>query len=149
MSDPIIPNCAITLYFFESEDRFSYVGTNSSLGWQVQPDGSIHPPSSSRVIQFSLNDYPARILFGAFQIAVNPQDFPSDSTHWPPLPPQVTVVSPTPYPPPQNDATLAGPLIFDFGGQVTRLSYRLAVVVESDPTVLHWDEPKIYDDGSQ
>jgi hypothetical protein len=148
MSTPS-PTCAIVLQFYEDDGRFSYYCAASSRGWQVQPNGSIHPPSRSRIVQFSLQGFPSSAVFAGFQAASSPGDLPPQSIHWPPLPDGVTVLSPTPYPP-ANDTTLVGPLVFDLGDQAQRVFYRLAVVVESDPEqALHWDDPKIYDDGSE
>ncbi len=157
MSDPIvIPNCAITLHFYEGSSRFSYSCTSSSHGWQVQPDGSIHPPSKSRIVQITLNGFPTGdVSFAGFQIA-STDDF--QGPNWTPTSDLtalgVAVSTPDGYPSnPSGTQTTSGPLTIDFGAPplqsppVSRLFYRLAVVVGSG-SVLHWDEPKVYDDGT-
>ena len=148
MSDPS-PNCAIVLQFYEDDGRFSYYCAASSRGWQVQPNGSIHPPSRSRIIQINLQGFPNPAVFGGFQAASSPAGFPPESTHWPALPEGVTIIQPTAYPP-ANDETRSGPLVLNLGDQPQRLFFRVAVVVVGDSEqVLHWDDPKIYDDGSE
>ncbi len=150
MSDPILPNCAVTVHFDETVARFSFCCGFSSTGWQVGADGSIFPPSPHRVIQFTTAGFPDSTRFGGFQVAESPDGFPAKDIHWPPLPPHVTAISPTPYPPADNDATF-DKLVFDFEDHQThtrpRYFYRLAVT--DGDGILHWDDPRIYNDGSE
>lgn len=146
MSDPI-PNCAVTLHFFEDRSHFSYTCTNSSRGWQVLPDGSIHPPPKSRVVQIRLIGIPnAAVELAGLQFA-STETFQGPA--WTPTSEldtlEITVSTPDGYPPTNQTA---GPLTIDFTKLTagTRLFYRLAVA--GSDGVLHWDDPKIYDDGS-
>ncbi len=146
MSEVTNPNCAIVVHYYEADDRFSYFCSACSRGWQVQPDGSIHPPSTSRVIQFSVKGFPSAIVFGGFQVASDPSAFPPKTTPWSALPTGLKVASPSSYP--TGNQTTSGPLVFDLEHQATEFFYRLAVV-GIQGGVLHWDEPKIYDNGTQ
>lgn len=56
----------------------------------------------------------------------------------------VEVATPNDYPP--ADGFTAGPLRLTFDNAPCRLFYRLAV---QDRNGVHWEDPKIYDDGSQ
>jgi len=155
----LIPNCAITLHFYTGPVRFSYQCTSSSRGWHVANDGTIYPPPRRRVIRFGISGYPtSEVSFAGFQVA-SADDF-SGAPRWTSVTDLesfgVHAIAPKPYP--SASETIAEPLVFNFGPQPTsstpvvglpspRLFYRLAVVVGNDPT-LHWDDPKIYDDGS-
>jgi hypothetical protein len=148
MSDSI-PNCAVTLHFYEDSARFSYICTNSSRGWQVLSDGSIHPPSKSRIVQIGLRGFPnTDIKFAGLQLT-STDIF--QGANWTPTSEHdrlgVVVSTPDGYPPPNQ--TTAGPLTLNFTGleSNTRLFYRLAVA--GSDGILHWDDPKIYDDGSE
>lgn len=141
MSDPM-PNCVIDVHFDEVEARFSYVCAESSRGWQVDPDGSIFPPIRSRVVQFRLKGDPATKIAG-LQIAEERPGLPP-SNRWHTLPDGVTPISPTPFPPADNEATFTE-LTFNFGDEPW--FYRLAVVVGTSEPI--WDDPKIHDDGTE
>jgi hypothetical protein len=145
-----IPNCAITLYFYEGPPpRFSFFCANSDRGWYVEPDGSIHPPSKSRIVQISLSGFPAGVQFAGLQFAETNSFL--DSSPW--TAPTgleqfgVAVTIPGGTYPPSNDGPTTGPLILTFDTNAdSRLFYRLAVSSENG---LFWHDPKIYDDGSQ
>jgi hypothetical protein len=156
MLDPI-PDCAITLYFYEGKPategnpptppRFSYSCTNSARGWHVEADGSIHPPSKSRIILISLNGFPTSVAFAGLQFSPT-NSFP-DEPHWTAESTLIdfavaVAISDNVYPP--SDGLTNGPLILAFNAPA-RLFYRLAVQDASGSLI--WDDPKIYDDGSQ
>jgi hypothetical protein len=154
MPEFIIPNCAITLTFNEGPARFDYHCTNMSPGWQVRSDGSIHLPSKDRIIQIRLRGFPVQdIRFAGFQISAT-GEFPNDPD-WTPVEELHDlgiqgIHTPHGYPPPHDSSGLQstpGPLTIDFGREDRLLFYRLAVVV-GNSTVPHWDDPKIYDDGT-
>jgi hypothetical protein len=145
MSDPS-PNCTIALSLFDADTvpRFSYHCTGSSSGWQVQSDGSIHPPSKSRIIQIRVG-YPSGALFTGFQLVTNPDNFipPGTEPHWyAETGLEGAILEPFPFPP--SPGTDVQTLTLDLTNvNVTSglLFYQLAVNG-------HWDEPKVYDDGS-
>lgn len=148
MSDPnpsSNPNCTIVLSLFNADTvpRFSYHCTSSSCGWLVQTDGSIHPPSQSRIIQIRVG-YPSQPpYFTGFQLVSNPDHFipPGAEPHWyvePGL--ESAILEPSPFPPLPN--TEVRILTLDLTNVPNGLLfYQLAVNH-------HWDEPKVYDDGS-
>ena len=149
MPETMIPNCAITLHFDEATTSFTYNSTHCSSGWQVQPDGSIHPPSKSRVILIDLSGFPrSDVSFAGLQFSLTGE---FNSPRWTPVNELealgITVETPDGYPP--TDEITAGPvaIIIDPAAPATQLFYRLAVVVGPNG-VLHWDDPKIYDDGT-
>ena len=142
MSDPS-PNCtiAVTVYDLNTTPRFNYCCTGSSSGWQVQRDGSIHPPPKGRIVKFSLR-FPAGSNIMGFQIARNEDQFPArDQVPWNIDPASgIQFVGPGTWPPSSgSDVT---DLMFDFTGAGSLLKYQLCVDE-------NWDEPKIYDDGSE
>lgn len=156
--DLITPNhdCAITLYYQEGDaalgrkSRFYYNCTASAQGWSVQGDGSIHPPSRSRIVRIRLDGYRFQqggnqLWIAGFQLVATPF-FPSDLANWTPRSALdalgVSIVEPADYP---ADTPV---LTFDCTNAGTRLYYRLGIRV-GDSTALDWDDPKIYDDGSQ
>ena len=155
----VIPDCAITLYFYEEKPatagnpatppRFSYYCTNRARGWQVEPDGSIHPPSRSRIIQIGLSGFPVDCGASFAGLQFTSAEFSEESDPWPSAQALaslgVQVATPADSYPPANGTT-AGPLRLTFDDAQRRLFYRLAV---QDRNGLHWDDPKIYDDGSQ
>jgi len=142
MSDSM-PNCVVTVHFAEIGPSFSYTCAFCSSGWQVTAGGTIHPPPTARRIEFRLKGYPQGALFAGFQVASDPQSFPSETTPWA-LSGGVTAPPGSTFP--SGTEQVAGPLVLDFGGQTTALFYRLAVVVgQGVPT---WDDPRIYDDGT-
>lgn len=154
MSDPI-PNCVITLYFYEgnpatnTRSRFSYTCTHSAQGWQVGTDGSIYPPSRARTVQIRLSPFPIN-LTEVPKIAGFQMSFVNDFTGLPTWTPKaelktmgIKMITPAPYPPKKE--TLE-PLTFNFSKESVRVFYRLAVSINGR---LSWDDPKIYDDGSE
>lgn len=158
----ITPNCAITLYFYEDSARFTYSMDLCSEGWRVQPDGGIHPPSRERVVEIALRGYPdSDLSFAGLQIVSDPRSFPPKSEPWTSVDELtklgVAVHSPASYPPPKDAAgnqPTPGPLTLEFGPSPSSepsspaLYYRLAVLL-GGTDCLHWDDPKIYNDGSQ
>ena len=149
-------DCAITLYYHQGDpatdtpSRFYYYCTASSQGWSVQSDGSIHPPSRSRVVRIRLDSFQfqqaeSQVWIAGFQVVSTPF-FPHDLADWTPRKAlealHVQVLEPASYPADTNELT------FDFTRADVRLFYRLAVRV-GDSQELDWDDPKIYDDGSQ
>lgn len=160
MSDPVIPNCVVTVHYFESTASFSYSCASCSTGWQVQANGNIHPPTTGRVIMFTLKGYPTETPFAGLQFASDPGQL-SNMPDWTPITGPsgqpslnglgIGLLSPAPqdYPAPAEPIvieTLSGPLIFDLSKQTGPLFYRLAVIGEEG--LLKWDDPKIYDDGT-
>ena len=140
MSDP---NCTIVLSFFKNlpSSRFWYNCISSSSGWMVHPDGTFVPPSQSRIVQIRLG-HPSGIGFSGFQIVSDPDHFPAPGEK-----PwhiedglQMTVLEPTPFPPPAG--TVVEALTLDFTDSGPLLYYRLAV----DDV---WDDPKIYNDPAE
>jgi hypothetical protein len=161
MPNDFLPNCAITLYFYAGDPKtatppnFSYTCTHSSLGWRVQTNGSIHPPSQSRIVQIRLDAYPVLLerppRFAGFRMGLMsvPQD--DADTYWTPDGElsRLGVRMLTPGYPTKKSTTWEtfGPLTFDLTEARERFVYSLAVSIgESGPV---WDDPKIYDDGSQ
>jgi hypothetical protein len=142
MSDSM-PNCVVTVHFAEFGPSFSYTCAFCSNGWQVTADGTIHPPPKTRRIEFRLKGCPNAASFAGFQVASDPQDFPSESTPWA-LSGGISPPPGTPFP--TGTERVPGPLVLDFGDQATPLFYRLAVVTGQG--VPHWDDPRIYDDGT-
>lgn len=154
------PNCTIALTYFAQtttnpEPRFSYHRTAGSCGWQVQPHGSIVPPSRNRIVQLNVTGYPdsPSAAFTGFQMVAQPEDFPPISDPWTSLQDLsalgVTALNPetlepiTTWPPSPGTHVLA----FDFGtpsgtSSSTRF-YRLAVNGFWDP------DPKVYNDPAQ
>jgi len=107
------------------------------------PDGNILPPSRSRVLQFRPR-YPSGAVLTGFQIVSGSADLlPLESLPWhigEHLGKQIKVIAPNPFPLRQGEAP---DVILDFTGMTSNLlSYRLAVNGI-------WDDPKIYDDGSE
>lgn len=153
-----IPDCAITLYFYEEKPetegspatppRFSYYCTHRARGWHVELDGSIHPPARTRIVQIGLSGFPedCGASFGGLQFSST--GFPEEDDIWSSSQALasfgVEVATPGDYPP--ASGSTAGPLRLTFDSAPRRLFYRLAV---RDRNGLHWDDPKIYDDGSQ
>jgi hypothetical protein len=157
------PNCAITLYYYRGDpaqavsSSFSYYCTDCSQGWNVQTNGSIHPPSKQRIVQIRLDAFPLDELEGPAMFAgfrMNLMDAPlkdASDSYWTPEHElhKLGVKIHTPRYPKKNSKTwkTLGPLLFDMTGAKGRLAYTLAVSVGgSEPD---WDDPKIYDDGSQ
>lgn len=159
------PDCAITLYFdpkdsFNPKDPksydFLYYCTSSSTGWTVQTGGSIHPPSRSRIVEIRLDRHVLvagqSLMFAAFQVGKDvfwQSELPS---HWAPkdeLLRDFGVRMLTPGYPEKGSMTwkTGEPLLFDMTAATDRFFYRLALSTKSGP--LMWDDPKIYDDGSQ
>jgi hypothetical protein len=151
------------LYFTQGDTaagirpRFSYYCAASSPGWTVLTDGSIHPPSRSRVIQIGLdrwlNNGGSTVRFAGFRIGSQPDLLPSPN--WTPQDQLeslgVEVATPEGTYPPPGDTT-PGPLTLTLGTPELppphpRLFYCLAVQVGTGSP--EWDDPKIYDDGSQ
>jgi|GEM_PF-2824143 len=140
------PNCKIHISLFDEHTavpRFAYVCAGSTSGWQVMPDGNILPPSRSRVLQFRPR-YPSGAVLTGFQIVSGSADLlPLESLPWhigEHLGKQIKVIAPNPFPLRQGEAP---DVILDFTGMTSNLlSYRLAVNGI-------WDDPKIYDDGSE
>ncbi len=130
-------NCTIVLTVFDinTNPQFSYCCTASSTGWQVGYGGSIHPPVKKRIVQFRLG-FPSGPTFTGFQIGSINAVFPErDQNPW--------------YVEPESGITLnkdeAGSpptVTVDLTQAAGLLKYQLAV----DGS---WDEPKIYDDGSE
>lgn len=162
-SDDPMPSCVITLYFLKGDraeavpPQFLYFCTNSSQGWHVQTNGSIHPPLRKRVVQIRLNDFeddpenPLRL--SGFQMVAPGQKWPlkdDSGLNWTSRKALkalgVKIVSPRQYPPKASGRV--GLMTFDFTGATKRqILYRLAVSAgDSEPI---WDDPKIYDDGSE
>jgi hypothetical protein len=136
-------NCAIVLSLYDADTtpRFSYHCSSSSSGWLVQTDGSIHPPSRSRTIQIRAG-YPSGARFTGFQLVSEPANFKPRTTDpwWVETGLEGCVKEPDPFPPPSNEALV---LTLDFTDAPSGLLfYQLALDG-------HWDEPKIYDDGSE
>lgn len=154
------PNCAVTLYVYAGDPslavppRFSYYCTNSSLGWHVQTDGSIHPPSKQRIVQIRLDAYPIELerpaRFAGFRLGLMNVAHKTDS-NWTPKDDlrKLGVKVHTPRYPTRKTKTwkTLGPLVFDMTEATDRLAFSLAVSIGSSAPV--WDDPKIYDDGSQ
>lgn len=154
------PNCVITLYYYRGNEpvqppSFTFHCTNRSQGWQVETNGSIFPPSQKRVIQFRLDVFPSDrdkpAKFAGFRIA-NLESFQLTEDNWTSrdILKDLGVEPGDNYPSTADDYRnwrTEGPLIFDLTNAESRLAYCLAVGVEgSEPD---WDDPKIYDDGSQ
>lgn len=139
------PDCDVTLEYYSSPTtRFSYYCNRSSAGWSVQQNGSIHPPSRSRIVRFHTDGYPQPVVFGGFQLVSNPADFPPEASPWH-IEPGLGVTSEPAFPPPSDPADLT----LTFAGAV-RTFYRLAVRDASNPAApLQWDEPRIYNDGDE
>ena len=137
------PNCSIALTFYEiPTPRFSYFATSCDSGWRVQQNGSIHPPSRTKIIRLSVDGYPNSVVFAGFQLAPDLANFPPQSQPWY-IAPGLNV-STEPTFPPTSDPTV---LTLDFTNQTaTRLFYRLAVRTNDPGGLLHWDDPKIYND---
>lgn len=167
MCDPI-PSCAVSVYFYEGSpetvenpatpSRFAYCCTNYASGWHIETDGSIHPPSKDRIVRISLKALPnltsseAKAKFAGLQLSTERLYKPNPAFNWTPeqdLVPGVTVTTPDGYP---ADDMLTiwrttGPLTIDFTKVDKQLYYCLAVAWDGQDE-LHWDDPKIYDDGS-
>ena len=156
----LAPNCAITLYFCVGDPKmnkppgFSYYCTNSSPGWNVQSNGSIHPPSRRRLVQIRLDAYPSErerpAWFAGFRLGLMSVAHKTDS-NWTPKDElaKLGVRALTPRYPTKSSKTwrTLGPLVFDLTEATDRLAFSLAVSVDGgDPC---WDDPRIYDDGSQ
>lgn len=138
-----VPNCIIALSLYDplTTPRFSYHCNASSNGWHVQPDGSIHPPSRSRIVQIRAS-YPANANFTGFQLVSDPSNFPSKITDPWSVEANLgfSVIEPNPFPP--QTGTSVPVLTLDFAGTGQLLYYQLAVNG-------HWDDPKIYLDPDQ
>jgi hypothetical protein len=143
-----IPSCIIELNFYEasayfSQNRFAYHCTSRPAGWNVQDDGSIHPPFHARIVQINLTGYPEPATFAGFQIAATPEQLPDKVTHPFSIASNLTTTV-NPWPPEQITTSLT----IDFSAQPgPQLFYRLAVQVGSGPRI--WDDPKIYNDPGQ
>ena len=152
MSDP---NCSIALTFYQasayfSQNSFSYHCTQCSSSWEVQQNGSIHPPPRSRVVEISLTGYPDSATFAGFQIAETPEKLPDKIAQPHHIEPGLGVtVHPWPVPTETTILTLdfGKPDLAVFPQGVPRLFYRLAAQVGTNPAV--WDDPKIYNDPGQ
>jgi hypothetical protein len=155
-----LPDCAITVYFRQSKPEpdvpptfsFSYCCANSARGWHVEPTGGIHPPPTSRIIQFRLYGG-GELSFGGLRIATEEKKCPSGH-YWTPRSTLkklgIDVLTPSQYPP--RDKCTAEPLTLKFKAagpksQLSQLFYSLAVSVDGGEP--RWDDPRIYDDGSQ
>ncbi len=137
------PNCtiAVTVYDINTAPRFSYSCTRRSSGWRVQPDGSIHPPPKQRIVKFHLR-FPAGSNIMGFQVARKDDQFPPrDQEPWNIDPASgVQPLDPVTWPP--SSSTGVTELTFDFTGAGGLLKYQMGVDG-------NWDDPKIYDDGSE
>lgn len=147
------PNCTIVVSLFDQPanldppclipTRFSYHCISCSSGWSVLPEGSIFPPSRSRIVQIRVG-YPAGASITGFQLVSDPTSFPSGTTDpWHAetgLEGIVTVNDSTPFPPQPGTSVSALTLDFRVAGQL--LHYRLKV---NDV----WDDPKIYNDPDE
>jgi hypothetical protein len=141
------PNCVVALTFFADTSHFSYYCTSSSRGWQVLPDGSIHPPSRARKIRLDANGYPYDVVFVGCQIVLNPQSFPAESTAWYVEPGLNVQTEPAFLPTTEETPTLT--LTFPETSS-TPVFYRLAVRQADDANAtVHWDDPKIYRDPDE
>jgi len=140
------PNCKIHISLFDEHTgppRFAYICAGSTTGWQVMPGGNVIPPPRSRVLQFRPR-YPSGAVFTGFQIVSGSADLlPLESVPWhigEHLGKQIKVIAPNPFPLREGEAP---DVILDFTDMTSDLlSYRLAVNGV-------WDDPKIYDDGSE
>jgi hypothetical protein len=158
-----MPNCSIILYFspgdpsLATSPSFSYYCTNSSPGWSVGANGSIHPPSKQRIVQIRLDLYAFELVNPAAQFAgfrmglVNASRKVDSDSNWTPKAElrKLGVRILTPRYPTKKSKTwrTSAPLVFDMTEAKDRLVYSLAVSAGSSDPV--WDDPKIYDDGSQ
>jgi hypothetical protein len=154
-----VPDCAITLYYYRSLDgsssSFSYYCKSSSQGWTVQSNGSIHPPSRQRIVRIDLDAFPRDpkfpAVFAGFRMGLMEYPFQMSDSYWTPWGNLESLgVKPLIEGYPTENTTdwwTSEPLVFDMTEARGRLAYSLAVRVgDSDPD---WDDPKIYDDGSQ
>ena len=157
ISDPT--PCAVTLDFQNTPTHsFSYLCTACTPGWQVATDGCIRPPYRSRRVQFSLSKESILLgtVFAGFWFGKAIPSPPSQpSVHWPAYPsddpsaPQVSVATTPGNLHPAETETLPPneSLMFDFTKSTGPLYYQLAVAVDGGAPI--WDDPRIYDDGSQ
>lgn len=141
-------NCSIVLSFFAARDtsalplppreQFSYHCVSSSSGWSVTQDGTIVPPSRSRIVRIRLG-YPSEATITGFQLASYAADLPPEARDPWYLEPglHAAILEPEPFPP--RPGTKVTAVTFDLGAPGGLLSYRLAV----DGV---WDDPKIYND---
>lgn len=137
------PSCITALAFFEiPTPRFSYHCISSMQGWQVETNGSIHPPSSSRLVEIRLTGYPNPASLAGFQVIDDlTNGFPPNSEPWTTEQDLLNLgITPQPPWPPQAGATV---LTLDFKNAST-IFYRLAVTTTGGLT--YWDDPKIYND---
>jgi hypothetical protein len=125
------PNCTIGVSYDSNtpSPSFSYK-LISSTGWSVEPDGSIHTPLLTKIIQFQVS-YPSDASFTGFQIV-------SDQTNFQPGNWYVDSHLGATLNPEQPSKVLT---LYLPQTQNGLLFYKLAVDN-------HWDEPKVYDDGS-
>jgi len=136
-------NCtiAVSLYNAETTPQFSYYCSSSSSGWQVRGNGSIHPPACSRVIELR-PIYPSGAYFTGFQLVSDKSNFkPKTEDPWwvePEL--ESCVLEPAPFPPSTDDISV---LKLDFTAAPSSLLFYQVAIND------HWDDPKIYDDGSE
>lgn len=152
------PNCTIVLSYFASQiarrrrrdgigrtgandpagAEFSYHISSASVGWAVSEDGTILPPSRSRIVTIRLG-YPAGAQITGFQLAADTARLPPESVDPWFLEPAagVTILRPDPFPP--KPGAKVTEVTLDLGGSGQLLFYRLAV--DGD-----WDDPKIYND---
>lgn len=157
MSCHHVPDCAITLHYyyylpFGSPSSFSYYCTSSSHGWNVQSNGSIHPPSKRRIVQIRLDAFPpvSPAVFAGFRMGRMQNPIQMTDSRWTPRG-ELESLGVKPliegYPSENNTTWSTQELLFDMTHATERLAFALAVRVgDSDPD---WDDPKIYDDGSQ
>ncbi len=134
------------------DNRFSYHCIRSSRGWRLHMDGSVFPPSRSRIVQFRLHPTSSYESFSGFQLISAQKGSFTSEPQWSNREEMsknlgVQLIDPEPYPP--SSEKTAAVLTLDFTGQKDyQLLYRLAVGPKAGKPK-KWDDPKVYNDGSE
>lgn len=133
-------NCNIDIAFEyrDSVPVFSYFLRTCSPGWQVSLDGNIRPPDHARVIRIRLVSPGDATLYG-LRFSTRNDDFPNDPTkdrYFDHTDGQVEIVS----------KEKSGEIVFRLVAQHTLLYYQLGIQSGSE---IVWDDPRVYNDGSQ
>lgn len=133
-------NCRISLQFDNtgSEPVFNYVLENCSPGWQVSQDGNIRPPTRERVIRIRINS-PAKASVYGLRLSTSDSNFPRN-------PEQEPYFNDTDDQAQVLPSTASNEVTFELEDQHQVLYYQFGILVDGE---IFWDDPRVYNDGSQ